>query len=191
MIALLLAVALQADGGAPPGTLVDRVIAVVDNEVITHSELLIEARVALALREGGEAASRDLAPELLTALLDYLVNQVLVASQARRSGVPLVAEHAVNGRVRQLQQRFRSQTAYDAFLRRFGISEAAIRRILRRDLQNQRFIDKQMRSRLLVLGSEHGNRQARYNHALKRWLEEQRDSVEIRLLGPDDQLERQ
>ena len=42
-----------------PGTLVDRVVAVVDRDVVTHSELLREARVALVMRENPAPANLE------------------------------------------------------------------------------------------------------------------------------------
>lgn len=170
-------------------TLIDRVIAVVDKAVVTESELLVEARVALAYREGGEAASAELASELVSGLRDYLVNQLLIASSARRMGAADVSEADVDRRMRRFTQAFASAAAYEAFQRRFGISEAAVRRIMQREQRNETYIREQMRSRLLTTASGSRDHSQRYQEAFKRWLGELRAGVEIRMIGADGQLE--
>lgn len=175
-----------------PGTLIDRVVAVVDKDVITRSELLTEARVALAWREGEDAASADLNEPLLDALRDYVINQTLVAAQARRLGTADVPAEQLEQRLWQFRQRFSSASAYPAFLRRFGITEAIVQEIFRRDLGNDHTLQQRVRSRLSLPGEESNESpQKRYEQAVQQWLDELRQSVEIRLLGPEGELELQ
>jgi hypothetical protein len=184
--ALLLAASLVA----PPGVLVDRVIAVVDKEVITHSELMREARVALIVREGEHTAYNDLSEELLAPFLDYLVNQVIIAGQARRLGSIEISDEEVEVAVETFVQRFRTRAAYEAFLRRFDISEAALRNILRRDLTNERYIAQRMRAWRVRTG-DGDTGEAKYHEALQRWLEELRAGAELRILNENGELELQ
>jgi hypothetical protein len=182
--------ALVAALGVPPGTLIDRVVAVVDKEVVSQSELLVEARVALAQHEGEAAAATDLDEPALKAFLEWLVSQILVSAQARRLGAAEVTAAEVERDLQALTQSFSSPDAYRAFLRRFDISEDRLRNILERDRRNERFIADRMR----LLGS--GERGADpssppYQQALRRWLEELRDAVDLRLLGPTGELELQ
>ena len=172
----------------PAGLLVDRVAAVVDKQVITQSELLVEAHVALVLREGAVAATVDLDEVALRAFADYLVNQLLIATQARRLGTAEVAEADVDREVHGVVQRFASTTAYQAWLQRFGITPATLRHVLERNLQNQRFISDRMR--LLVAGGAALDPSSpEYQQALRRWLDELRDAVDVRLCGPSGELE--
>lgn len=188
---MTVAVLLMALLGAPgPGTLVDRVVAVVDKQVVTQSELLLEARVALLLREGEVAATADLDEPALKAFLDYLVNQLLVAGQARRLGAEDVSAAETEHELRELARRFRSPDAYRAFLRRFDATEDRLRNILARNLRNGRFISDRMR----LIGSAgrlEDPSSPEYRKALGRWLDELRDAADIRLLGPNDELELQ
>jgi hypothetical protein len=176
--------------GSTPGTLVDRVVAVVDKQVVTQSELLLEARVALLLREGEVAATAELDDQALKAFLDYLVNQLLIAGQARRLGGVEVTAAEVEHDLRELARRFRSPDAYRAFLRRFDATEDQLRNILARTRRNERFIGDRMR----LIGAadraaDPGSPQ--YQQALRRWLDELRDAVDVRLLGPTNELELQ
>lgn len=182
---------LLAPLAAPP-VVVDQVVAVVDNEVITESELLIETRVALVARQGGEGlalADGPLDPELVAATREYLVNQVLIAGHARRLGSIDVSAEEVERALRAFARRFPSTAAYQAFLRKYDVSEDTLREILRRDIQNERTIQGRMRSWLVGDQSDSAQR-ARAEVALARWLEDLRRAADIRLLGPSGELER-
>lgn len=174
----------------PPGLPVDRIVAVVDKVVLTHSELLWEARVALALREGGEAATSELRPELLEAFRDYVIDQLLVAAQARRLGGVEVSGEEERRAVAQFAERFRSEAAHRSFLARFGLSQTVVANILRRNLRNEKYIAARRRLWGLAPGVEGSGKQRADEH-LRRWLLELREAAEIRLPGNDGSLERQ
>jgi hypothetical protein len=186
MIALALAAQLLA---VPDGTLIEVVVAVVDKEVITRSELLTEARVALAMQRGGdgsEAASID--EQFLADFRDYLINQILIAGQARRLGAAEVSEDEVTRDLERFANQFRSASAYQAFLRRHDIQVPTLRGILRRHLRNERYIEQRMRARRLgASGTPIDEKE--YQEGLRQWLGELRDTAEIRLPGPDGELE--
>ncbi len=173
---------------AAPEVLVDRVVAVVDRDVVTHSELLREARVALVMREDASAGLSVLPEELLDAFLTYLVDQLIIASQARRFGSIEVSEADVDGEVERFAQKVGGAVAFRSFLRRFDIPLDALRDILRRDLRNERFIHQRMRA---WLSGEEGSSEARYREALARWLGDLRRGVELRLLNREGELELQ
>ncbi|MBI3178570.1 MAG: SurA N-terminal domain-containing protein [Deltaproteobacteria bacterium] len=164
----------------------DRVIAVVDNEVITYSELLREARVALVKREGEQIAGADLGAELLASFLDYLINQTMIAARARRVGGVEVSEQDVDREAARFAQRFRTPAAYQAFLRRFDISEEVLRDTLRRDLRSERYIQDRLRAWRVDAGDADATAAA-----VKRMAQEMREGVELRVLGPSDELELQ
>lgn len=182
---------LLALSAAQPGVLVDRIVAVVDRQVITHSELLTEARVALALRQSGKAASADLNHDFLGGFREYLINAILVSQQARRLASVEISDAELQQKARQFESAFRSQRAYRAFLRRFDISEEVVANILRRTLRNQRFVAERMRLRVLQSGKGAQMGDERYQKALKGWLDELRANADIRLPGPAGRLERQ
>ena len=160
--------------------LIDRVVVVVDKEVLTATELEIEIRLALALREGAQAAQGPVGPELLATLRDYVINQMLVANQSRKMDVDEISEHDLHMRLAQLKQRFATAQEYQKFLQRFGIHENMVEDIFRRDLRNDRYIAQHLRARALLGSSQ---------EALQQWLQELRQSTEIRLLISTGTLE--
>ncbi|MEE8408284.1 MAG: hypothetical protein V3T05_01640 [Myxococcota bacterium] len=189
MTVLLLSVALIA---LPPGTLVDRVIAVVDKEVITHSELIKEARVALVKKAGERAASGELGPEFLARFLDdVLISQVLVAAQTRRLGSVEVSQEEVDGEIERFARMFRTRASHAAFLRRYDISDAALRNILRRDLRNGRYLDQRKRAWRVRAGPNADSGYQRDREALEEYLQELRSAADLRMLSPSGGLERQ
>lgn len=175
--------------GLPKGTLIDRVVAVVDKQVITQSELLTEARITLAFQLGEGAASGDLDQDFLDTFVDYLVNQNLIAQQARRLGSGEVSEADIEREHKRLVTRFRSGDAFKAFLRRYDISDEVLQNTISRTLRNDRYINDRMRLRLLETDTVTAKASAKYKQALTRWLAELRAAAEIRLLGPSGDLE--
>ena len=186
MIGLLCALLV----GAPQGSLVDWIVVVVDKEAVTRSELITEARIALAYRGGETSETAALDDDFLNGFRDYLINQIVVATQARRLGAAEVAEDDVNVEVDRFASGFRSPAAYEQFLRRFDIPADTLRDVLRRDLRNARFIDQRMRARTLASEND-PNRDAQYMKALERWLAELRAAADIRLPGKNGELEAQ
>jgi len=175
-----------------PATVVDRVIAVVDKEIITETELLAEARIALVLRAGLSGLGLmdgEVDPGLLLSMRTYVINQVLVAHQVRRLGGVGVSEQEVDHALRGFVMRFGSTAAYDAFRRKFDVSEQAVRAVLRRDLRNAKYVDQRMRS-WLATADDGDSEEERRKQALASWLEEVQRAVEIRMLGPEGELER-
>ena len=168
------------------GVLADRVVAVVGEEVLTESELQIEARIALAFREGGVVATSTLEPGLLGSLRDYVVNQLVVMIHARRLGSAEVSDATVDELMGRFRARFASHVAYRAFLRRYGISEGTVRRILLRDLKNQIFVDSRLSK---GAGSGKGEAAKSRSETLEAWLVQMKRSVPIRILGENQRLE--
>lgn len=187
-------VAAAAPSGKPAlaatvdGNLVDWIVAVVDKEVVTRTELVAEARIALAYRGGETSEEAALDDEFLRDFRDYLINQILIADQARRLGAAEVSEEEVGAELERFASGFRSVSAYEAFLRRYDIALETLRAVLRRDLRNARFIDQRMRARLLAAEND-PDRDAQYVKALNRWLDELHDTAEIRMPGKHGELE--
>ena len=169
------------------GTLLDRVVVVVDQEVITRSELLTEARITLAWRTGEQAAAADISGPLLATLRDHMIDEVLVANQARRLGFQGVSDDMLAERLWQFKQRF-AGNGYRAFLQRFNIEQDDVEDLLRRDLRNEAYLAQRLRGRPTADASE-GN--DAYKAAVQKWVRELYQSAEIRLAGEDGVLELQ
>jgi len=173
------------------GTAIDKIVAVVAGEPLTESELMIEARVALVSRHDEQSALGPIDSELFAAFRDYVVNQMVVSVHARRVGAVDVPRGEIDLAVKKFVQRFRSNSSYEAFLRRFDIPEAKIRMLMHRDLRNQVFVNQRLRSRRLSDSRGPDNKNVSMAALLDELLGEMKRTVEIRFLGPQDQLELQ
>ncbi len=158
----------------------DRVVAVVEREAVTASQMLREMRLGVLLRAGLCAARHvqlprpgagvDPAAEVLAhQLQDHVIDQRLVLGQVRRQGAAAVGEAELAQRQSALYGRFDSRAAALAALAELGASEADLVAMLRRDLANERFLHSRLAPRAAVgarlevpdpQGVEHGTREA-------------------------------
>jgi hypothetical protein len=184
----------QADVGASPAAaalLLERIVAVVDKDVITAGERLAEARLALVWREGEAGAQAVPDAAFLHAFTDYLIGQVLVARESRRMGAPEVTDDEVDARLEALRAAFVSERAYDAFVQQLTIDPAHLRAVLARDLRNDRYIAQRLRTRLFGrtgAGAAAQASEAR-QQALAAWVGELRRAVQVRRLDADGKLQ--
>lgn len=203
------AVLTAAVAGAPPvlgaaaeppphGRSLERIVGVVDKDVITEGELQAEARLALVQREGARAAFVPLPQAYLASFIDHLISQVLVAQEARRMGAAGASEQEVNARLAALAAQFDGQEAYLTFLNSLTMDVEFVRQVMARDVQNDRFVRERLRTRLLAQGRGDGrhapgaapgphtaspNATSRAEHkALERWLGELRRAAQVRVL---------
>lgn len=158
--ALGLACALATSGFAPParaqGSNADFIVAVVNQEVVTNAEL--RQRIAL-IRADAQRANQQLPPEaeLRRQVLDVLINERVIATNARESGVRVEEseiDRAVAGVAAQNQltlPQLRDR------LRREGIDYPRFRQNLRDQLLVERSREREVNPRIRVSDLEIDN----------------------------------
>lgn len=129
----LLAIGAQA---ALPQQVVDRIVATVEGEVITLSEV---RELGAFNRLTGQSQLSD------HELLQRLIHQWIVVSEATASRFPPSSQAQLDLAYQQLLQEFSSPEAYRARLRELGLDEAAVRRQLERQLLLARYLDQKYR----------------------------------------------
>lgn len=115
---------------------VDRIVATVEGEVITLSEV---RELGAFNRLTGEAQLGD------RELLQRLINQWIVVSEASASRFPASSQAQLDIAHDQLVAGFPSPEAHRARIRELGLDEAAIRRQLERQLLLARYLDQKYR----------------------------------------------
>ncbi|WP_205525683.1 hypothetical protein [Pyxidicoccus trucidator] len=145
----------QADSRATPsqeatGRVVDRVVAVIEGQVLTLSELRFEARVALVQRGGMQALEAPLDEDTLRGALELIINQrVQVLNADRLQAFP--AEPAeVQARLAVFQLRVGGEAALRRFLARHDVDLAGLETVLARGLRAERILDSRIRLRAQV-----------------------------------------
>lgn len=132
VIVLLFPFALQAE-------LVDRIVATVNTEVITASEL--SCAVALN-RRLGNADTDQIALETTT--LEGLINRRLLVQEAHRLKFVEVSEQDLSAAVENVAKRFASDKEFSDFLAGLDMTRQDLARMLGEQLLAERFVEKKV-----------------------------------------------
>ena len=114
---------------------VDRILAVVNGEPITYSEVM----EAIALLPGATP------PPTLEEALERLIDARLMEHEARRYLQEPPSEEEGEATLRALMDRFATAEDYRATLRRLGIAEDYLRKRIQRELIVDRYVDRRFR----------------------------------------------
>lgn len=120
--------------------LVDHIVAAVNNEVITASEL---AQV-VALNERLGNSGKD-GKTLETETLDGLITRRLLVHEARRLRFVEVSDQDISAEVGKLRVRFGSDAAFSGFLHELDMTEGELARMLGERLLVEKFVEKKVR----------------------------------------------
>jgi hypothetical protein len=132
VIVFLFPFALQAE-------LVDRIVATVNTEVITASEL--NCAVALNQRLGGADKDR-IAPE--ATILEGLIDRRLLVQEAHRLKFVEVSEQELSAEVETVAKRFASDKEFGDFLAGLDMTRQDLARMLGEQLLAVRFVEKKV-----------------------------------------------
>lgn len=151
---LLLSLALLAAEGERPGMLLDRIVAIVDGDIITLSE--VEAGLAQALEVSRDAESISGAERdaLLQEVLDQLISERLIAQRLESADITISetdVERAIEDILRQNQL---TEVQLQQALSARGMSMSEYRRDLKTQLRRLRLIEMNVRSKVSVSEKE-------------------------------------
>ena len=132
VIALLFPFTLQAE-------LVDRIVATVNTDVITASEL--SAAVALNQRLGNADKDRT---ALEATTLEGLINRRLLVQEAHRLKFVEVSEQDISAEVDNVVKRFASEKEFSDFLAGLDMTRQELARMLGEQLLAERFVEKKV-----------------------------------------------
>lgn len=129
---------------------VERVVAVVDQRVITMSEVERVARLEIARRKGQVAITEVLPPDYLEDVRRHLISDSLLVAEANRFGATAPTALELGAVETQLRERFATAAAYVNFLQVLPFKEDEVRDYLRRDLWVNKFIESKLRARIEI-----------------------------------------
>lgn len=135
-------------GAPPPGATRNGIVAVVNDEVITEGDLVMQMS-SLLRDEAMPAPSADRQDEVRAMLLERLIDQRLIVQDAKRKGLS-VPSADVAERLRALRSRLGSREAFDAMLRESGLNEEQLRTKVREQLLAQKAIDQEVRAKIVL-----------------------------------------
>ncbi|HEX2714779.1 MAG TPA: hypothetical protein VHM88_21535 [Candidatus Acidoferrales bacterium] len=120
---------------------VDRIVARVEDDIILLSEVRELGRYQQLVE--GQMASE-------ARLLDQLIDQWMVTSEAATGHYPRPSEADVDGALERLEKQLGGADTYGGRLRELGLSTAAVRRLVERQMYLTRYLDYKFRPEVQV-----------------------------------------
>ncbi len=139
---------------ASSAEVLDRVVAQVDGQVITLSDLRFEARVAMVERGGASLANTPLDEATLRSALELAIAQRAAGAEADRLGSFPLEAGDVAARLQRFESHFPDHPAFERFLQGSGADLSQLREVLGRALRAERALDAQVRLRAQVSDAE-------------------------------------
>jgi len=113
---------------------IDRVLAVVNGDLITLSDVMAAKELGLVAAEGSE--------DPVKAVLAQLIDRALELDEVDRYAPPEPSADAVDAEVRLIRGRFPSPAAFDAALSRTGLDLSHLRETVRENLRARAYLDQ-------------------------------------------------
>lgn len=136
---------------AGQAVVVDRVAVVLESRVIKTSDIERDTRITEFLNE----QPLDLSAGARRKAVERLIDQMLIRREIELGGYSIASrEDASNMLAGLRKERFRTEAAYKAALRRYGISEDDLQAHLRWQLTVLQFIEERFRPGVLIRDQE-------------------------------------
>jgi hypothetical protein len=186
--------------------IIDRIAVIVGASIVKDSDIERDLRVTTFL----DGAPLGLGKESRKKAAKHLIDQVFIRREIRIGDYPAATPEEVNQQLAALKkQRFKTNTAFQDALRRYGLTEADLRTEFQWQLTVLRFIDARFKPAVLVsdeeieryygdhraaLAREHPGKASleslqedirntisgeKVNKLFFSWLDEQRQSVKV------------
>ena len=133
---LAVLVAMAAGGFLGAQEILDRIVARVENDIILFSDVRALSRYQELV--DGKSETED-------QILDRLIDQWIVRTEADVSHFPHPSDADIDSGVSRLQKSFASINEYDARKKQSGLSDPEIRRIVRLQLFLSNYLDSRFR----------------------------------------------
>jgi hypothetical protein len=138
---LVAALAMAAGVRLPAQEVVDRIAARVENDVILESELRALGRYQILVNGKAESDAQ---------ILDRLIDQWVVRTEADASHFPHPSDAEVQREVERLVKSFASPEEYEARKKQTGLSDSEIRGIVTAQLYLRGYLDSRFRAAVQV-----------------------------------------
>ena len=131
---LAIVVALVVTCGRPSAEIIDRILAVVDNQIITLSD--VRAALTFVL------VPEDISVDPLAAVLQRLVDRRLILTEVDRYAPPDPAAAAVDEAFSAVERRFKDPVAFDMALKQSAMSRDELRAYVRDSLRIETYLQQ-------------------------------------------------
>jgi hypothetical protein len=147
LCALLLAFAICSSGLVVKGqTVVDEIVTLVNNGMITRSDLLW----SIALDPDAPSPEGGVSADLLRQKLEVMIDQRLIAQEANRLPAAQITSDEVSKAKAQLIAKFRSEAEFRKRAESVGLAQSKIDELIRERIAIDKFVDFRFRSFVFV-----------------------------------------
>jgi len=129
----------------------DKIIAVVNNDVITSKDLndfLNFMRMQLSAKYSGKQLENKIQSIKLD-LLDRLIEDRLILQEAKKAGI-LIDENRVKAKMSEVRERYSSEGAFDLALAKQGLTRSDIQNKMREQLLMLSIVEIKVKSRIII-----------------------------------------
>lgn len=133
--------AIAMPQSAPQPQIVDAIVVRIEDDIITLSELR-ELAAYQRLLDGHSQSNEEIRSEL--------IEQWVVNNEATTTGFPLPAKTEADRELSRVESSFSSPAVYQQRLESTGLTVAAVRRIVTRQIYLARYLDYKFRSSIQV-----------------------------------------
>lgn len=130
------------------GVVVDKMVATVNGELITYSDVLWQ----LALQPASVLESPS--PQALDRALRLIIDQRLIMQEAEKRPAIGSTDQEVEAALNELIKQFPSQAEFSRRVRRVGLDAEQLREIVRRRLRVEKYLDFRFRNFVVVSQKE-------------------------------------
>ena len=132
-------------------TIIDRIAVIVGSSIVKDSDIERDLRVTDFL----DGAPLDLGTESRKKATKRLIDQIFIRREIRLGDYPAATPEEAGGQLDSLKkQRFKTNSAYQDALRRYGLTEADLRTEFQWQLTVLRFIDARFKPAVLISDAE-------------------------------------
>jgi hypothetical protein len=129
---------------------VDQIISLVNEDIITRSDLLW----SLAMDPQAPNPAEGVSSDLLRQKLDVMIDQRLIAQEARRVPTAEITAEDINQRRAALIRDFKSETIFRQRVEAVGLTSTRVDELIRERILIERFVDFRFRSFVFVTEPE-------------------------------------
>jgi hypothetical protein len=131
---------------ARPQKLIDQILVIINDDVITRTDLLW----SLALDPDSPSPAQGAGQDALRQMLEVLTEQRLVYQEAARIPSSEITQDEINRKRNELIRRFGSEGAFRQRVESVGLTSARIDELMRQRILIERFVEFRFRSFVFV-----------------------------------------
>jgi peptidyl-prolyl cis-trans isomerase SurA len=146
--------ALLSTAWASSGDVIDRIVAVVNGEIITLYEVDERARPLVSRAGGTDFEKRRLLDQARQRVIEAMIDDLLIKQEAQRLGVS-VSDMEIQNQIRQLKDANNlSEEQFTSSLLLQGMTRADYEKMLRDDILKQKILGAMVRRKVVITEQE-------------------------------------